>query len=80
MNAFKLVFSAKTCFKVVFRSVKIGKAHSFPCRSLLLSTTIFNNDTTMASATLTMASVNENFDKTINKQLQTFVNINNIFI
>ena len=29
MNAFKLVFSAKVCFKVVVRSAKIGKAIVF---------------------------------------------------
>ena len=29
MNAFKLVFSAKACFKVVVRSVKIGEAIVF---------------------------------------------------
>ena len=27
MNAFKLVFSAKACFKVVVRSVKLGKPY-----------------------------------------------------
>ena len=29
MNAFKLAFSAKACFKVVFRSVKIEEAIVF---------------------------------------------------
>ena len=29
MNAFKLVFSAKACFKVVIRSVKTGEAIVF---------------------------------------------------
>ena len=29
MNAFKLVFSAKACFKVVVRGVKIGEAIVF---------------------------------------------------
>ena len=29
MNAFKLVFSAKACFKVVVKSVKIGKVIVF---------------------------------------------------
>ena len=29
MNAFKLVFSAKACFKVVVKSVKIGEAIVF---------------------------------------------------
>ena len=42
MNAFKLVFSAKACFKVVVRSMKIGEAIVF-CRSLLLSTTVLND-------------------------------------
>ena len=39
MNAFKLVFLAKACFKVVVRSVKIPEA----IVSLLLSATILNN-------------------------------------
>ena len=39
MNAFKLVFSEKACFKVVARSVKIGEAVVFlvdPYYSVLL--------------------------------------------
>ena len=47
MNALKLVFLAKTCFKVVFGSVKIREAIVFPCRSLLLSTNVLNDDTTV---------------------------------
>ena len=39
MYAFKLVFSAKACFKVVIRGVKVGEAIVF----LVLSTTILND-------------------------------------
>ena len=44
MNAFKLVFSAKTCFKLVVRSVKIGEAIVFLVDPYyILSTTVLND-------------------------------------
>ena len=52
MKAFKLVFSAaKACFKMVVRSVKIGKAIVFRS-SLLLNTIIFNDVTAVISLSM----------------------------
>ena len=42
MNTFKLLFLAKTCFKMVVRGVR---SHSFPCRYLLTSITVLNDIT-----------------------------------
>ena len=42
LRQYESVKVAKACFKVVVRSAKIG-SHSFPDRSLLLSTTVLNN-------------------------------------
>ena len=44
MNAFKLVFLTKTCFKLVVRSVNIGKAIVFLVDPYyILNTTVLND-------------------------------------
>ena len=43
MNGCKLVFSEKACFNVVVKNCEVWGRHRFPCKSLLLSTTVLNN-------------------------------------